>query len=186
MCDREGDKLRSRPRHHVFPERGWVQFLLLMLINERPMYGYEISEELEKRGFVRHGRFETGSLYTILNRMEDHGTLTSEQEESESGRTRRVYNITEKGREYLRTGLEHMLRRKKLLEDMERYYRQHFPDAHPWQERKMYREYGHHWRHCGPRGFMTVDEEVEMLEKAKEHLEAQLANVNARLEKLKK
>jgi len=33
--------------------------------------------------------------------------------------------------------------------------------------------------------FMSVEEEVQMLEKAKEHLEAQMANINARLEKLK-
>ena len=33
--------------------------------------------------------------------------------------------------------------------------------------------------------FMTVEEEIEMLEKAKEHLEAQLKNIDARLEKLK-
>jgi hypothetical protein len=32
---------------------------------------------------------------------------------------------------------------------------------------------------------MSIEEEVEMLEKAKEHLESQLANINARLEKLK-
>ena len=35
------------------------------------------------------------------------------------------------------------------------------------------------------REFMSVDEEIQMLEKAKEHLEAQLKNVNERLEKLK-
>ena len=33
---------------------------------------------------------------------------------------------------------------------------------------------------------MSVQEEVKMLEKVKEHLEAKLANVNERLEKLKK
>ena len=40
----------------------------------------------------------------------------------------------------------------------------------------------------GPRRrriFMSVEEEVQMLEKAKGHLEAQLKNVNERLEKLK-
>ena len=35
------------------------------------------------------------------------------------------------------------------------------------------------------RVFMSVEEEIEMLEKAKEHLETQLKNVNERLEKLK-
>jgi len=40
----------------------------------------------------------------------------------------------------------------------------------------------------GPRRrriFMSVEEEVQMLEKAKERLDAQLKNVNERLEKLK-
>jgi hypothetical protein len=41
---------------------------------------------------------------------------------------------------------------------------------------------GHHCRHGG---IMSLEEEVKMLEKAKEHLEAQLANVNERLLKLK-
>jgi len=35
------------------------------------------------------------------------------------------------------------------------------------------------------RVFMSVEEEIEMLEKAKEHLETQLKNVTERLEKLK-
>ena len=35
------------------------------------------------------------------------------------------------------------------------------------------------------RVFMSVEEEIEMLEKAKEYLETQLKNVNERLEKLK-
>ena len=39
--------------------------------------------------------------------------------------------------------------------------------------------------HRRRRIFMSVEEEVQMLEKAKEHLESQLKNVNERLEKLK-
>ena len=44
------------------------------------------------------------------------------------------------------------------------------------------------WRgahHCGCHGVMSVEEEVQMLEEVKEHLEAQMANVNERLAKLK-
>ncbi|NIN53687.1 MAG: hypothetical protein GTO23_11150 [Nitrososphaeria archaeon] len=43
----------------------------------------------------------------------------------------------------------------------------------------------HHHRMGFRRAFMSVEEEIEMLEKAKEHLEAQLKNINERLEKLK-
>ena len=45
--------------------------------------------------------------------------------------------------------------------------------------------HGHRPRWAGRRIFMSVEEEVEMLEKAKKHLEAQIKNVNERLEKLK-
>ena len=40
-------------------------------------------------------------------------------------------------------------------------------------------------QHHSPRGAMSLEEEVEMLEKVKERLEANLSNVNERLEKLK-
>ena len=119
---------KRRRRHHgPHPERGWVQFLLLMLLNEEPKHGYQLAEELQTRGYVREGRFKPGSLYTILNRMENKEILTSKHEESEAGRPRRVYSITEDGREHLKNGLQYMLRRKKFLDEMEEYYRLHFP-----------------------------------------------------------
>jgi len=111
------------------PERGWVQFLLLMLLNENPMHGYQLNEELEKRKLVREGRFKTGSLYIILNRMEEKGVLSSTQEESDEGRPRRVYSITSEGKAHLKQGLEYMLRRKRFLDDVERYYVRYFPEA---------------------------------------------------------
>ena len=50
----------------------------------------------------------------------------------------------------------------------------------------MYRHHGCHGaHHCGYHGVMSVEEEVQMLEEVKEHLEAQMANVNERLAKLK-
>ena len=68
-------------------------------------------------------------LDTILNRMEERGDLSSTQEFSEEGRTRRVYRVTDEGRRRLKAGLEYMLRRKRLLDELERYYEKHFPDG---------------------------------------------------------
>lgn len=123
-------------RQHPLPERGWVQFLLLMLLNEKPMHGYQLNEELEKRSLVREGRFKTGSLYTILNRMEEKGVLSSNQEESDEGRPRRVYSITSEGRSHLKQGLEYMLRRKRFLDELERYYVRYFSEAQVNGEKK--------------------------------------------------
>jgi len=100
-----------------------------MLLNENPMHGYQLNEELEKRKLVREGRFKTGSLYIILNRMEEKGVLNSTQEESDEGRPRRVYSITSTGKTHLKQGLEYMLRRKRFLDEIERYYVRYFPEA---------------------------------------------------------
>ena len=50
--------------------------------------------------------------------------------------------------------------------------------------RKYWKHHAGHGCGCHP-GFMSVEDEVAMLEKAKEHLETQLGNINERLEKLK-
>jgi DNA-binding PadR family transcriptional regulator len=125
---------RRHIHHGPHPERGWIQFLLLMILNEKPMHGYQLAEELQTRRYVRKGRFKTGSLYTILNRMDKKGILTSVHEESESGRQRRVYSITEEGKFHLKNGLLYMLHRKRFLDEMEEYYRKHFPDPNTNRE----------------------------------------------------
>jgi DNA-binding PadR family transcriptional regulator len=108
------------------PERGWTQFLFLRLIHEKPMHGYQIMEELNSRGFLQQDRLEAGSVYTILRRMEHHGLITSEWEEIATGPDRRVYTITEEGSEILKAGLETMLKRKAVLDDLAAYYSSRF------------------------------------------------------------
>jgi DNA-binding PadR family transcriptional regulator len=98
------------------------------MLNDNPMHGYQLKNEMERHGYVREGRFKTGSLYTILNRMEEHGDLSSTQEQSEEGRTRRIYCVTDEGRSHLKAGLEYMLRRKRFLDKLEEYYKTHFLD----------------------------------------------------------
>lgn len=129
MCYSDGSHdCQHHPSHHrrPLPERGWIQFLLLRLLDEAPMHGYRLMDELESRGYVRSGRFETGSIYTILRRMERHGLLLSTKGESESGRVRRIYRITSMGQEALRRGLENIIRRKKMMDELADYYRERF------------------------------------------------------------
>jgi len=133
FCCGSGCHPKKRVFHHhrPLPERGWIQFLLLGLLYEEPVHGYKLIEEMEDRGYVMPGRFRTGSIYTILNRMEKRGLLSSKQGKSESGRIRRIYTVTSLGRETLKRGLEHMLRRKKLLDELAEYYAKHFQDETP-------------------------------------------------------
>jgi DNA-binding PadR family transcriptional regulator len=83
---------------------------------------------METRGFVESGRFETGSLYTILNRMEKHELLTSVKMKGESGRIRRVYSITEEGEKTLVKGLRSIIQWKKVSDELVDYYETQFND----------------------------------------------------------
>jgi len=75
--------------------RGDIKYILLELLAEEPRHGYELIKELE----ARYGGFwkpSPGSVYPTLQLLEEGGYLTSEQIEG-----RKVYTITETGRELL-------------------------------------------------------------------------------------
>ncbi len=75
--------------------RGDIKYILLTLLAEEPRYGYQLIKELENRysGFYRPS---PGSVYPTLQLLEEGGYLTSEQIEG-----KRVYTITDSGRELL-------------------------------------------------------------------------------------
>jgi len=72
---------------------------LLRLIHARPLWGYKIKREMETKFNVK---LRHGVLYPLLNSLEQRGFLRSEKQE-QAGRARRVYTITKKGKEYIRT-----------------------------------------------------------------------------------
>jgi PadR family transcriptional regulator PadR len=103
-----------------------MQFLFLRMLYERQMHGYQLNEELTKRDFLPLGRMESGSVYTILRRMESRGLVTSDWERAEGGLDRRIYKVTDDGREVLKTWIESVLRRKALMDDLAAFYRRYF------------------------------------------------------------
>ena len=117
----------SHPRN--LPERGWIQFLLLRVLHERPMHGYQLIESMEARRYVQSGRFETGSIYTILKRMEKRGFLSSVKSVGDNGRVRRIYSLTEVGEEALKRGLEGVIQRKAIMDELILYYHQKFGEG---------------------------------------------------------
>jgi PadR family transcriptional regulator PadR len=63
------------------------------------MWGYRIKKEVETNFDVR---LRHGALYPLLNSLETEGFLTS-QKQQQGGRTRKVYTLTNKGKEYVET-----------------------------------------------------------------------------------
>ena len=87
-------------REKLDMRKGSTTVLILSLLTERPMYGYQLAKELASRsGGVFE--FKEGTLYPALHRMEKDGLLTSYWEVVEEGPSRKYYTITEKGQDAL-------------------------------------------------------------------------------------
>lgn len=80
-------------------KRATSPMMTLLLLNEKPMYVYKLSQELERRS---NSTYKMNFLYPVLYRLQQQGYVTEySQEITESHRTRNYYAITDEGREYL-------------------------------------------------------------------------------------
>lgn len=75
--------------------KGSTELLVLSLLQERPLHGYEIIKEIRARsdGRLRVGE---GSLYPLLHRLERDGLVSAEWG-GMAGRDRRYYRLTPRG-----------------------------------------------------------------------------------------
>ena len=71
--------------------------LVLKLLTEREMYGYEIVQVVNER---TDGRFQwrEGTLYPCLHGLEADGMVRSRWQETPGGRKRKYYRITRRGK----------------------------------------------------------------------------------------
>ena len=76
--------------------KGSSDSLLLCLLAQQPMYGYQIIKELENRS-QGYFKFKEGTLYPALHRLEKAGLLLGKWQILPNGRPRRYYHITAKG-----------------------------------------------------------------------------------------
>ena len=80
---------------------GSTSLLLLKLIAERDLYGYEMIELLRLRSNHIFD-LKAGTLYPLLHTLEVNGALYS-YDKTDAGRVRRYYGITRRGAELLST-----------------------------------------------------------------------------------
>jgi PadR family transcriptional regulator PadR len=72
---------------------------LLRMVQAQPQWGYKIKKKVETNF---HIKLRHGALYPMLNSLERKGFLTS-QKQTQGGRARKIYTITDKGKEYLQS-----------------------------------------------------------------------------------
>ena len=80
--------------------KGLAPTLVMELLSSQSMYGYELSEALAKRsnGIFSLGK---GTLYPLLYNLEAKKLVKGKWETTESGRRRRYYSITARGKSHL-------------------------------------------------------------------------------------
>ncbi|PFG17546.1 PadR family transcriptional regulator [Propionicimonas paludicola] len=80
--------------------KGTIPLLVLHLLAQADLYGYQLIKALEQ---ISSGafRFSEGSLYPVLHTLDRDGMLHAYWRQAESGRQRKYYAITDRGRREL-------------------------------------------------------------------------------------
>ena len=81
-----------------------IKYALLGFLNYGPLTGYELKQYLDV-STTHFWHAKLSQIYTTLKRLEEQGSLTSEVEPQADRPDRRVYTITDAGREDLHAWL---------------------------------------------------------------------------------
>ena len=78
-------------------KRGTLEFCILLMIKQKPTYGYEIISTLEKYPILA---VNENTIYPLLRRLQKEELITSSWQEGVEGLpNRKYYSITGKGHE---------------------------------------------------------------------------------------
>ena len=75
--------------------------LVLQLLDERDMYGYELVKEMDKRS-EHHLQIKEGTLYPALHKLEKQAYIEYYWQNQPKGPARKYYRITAEGKEVLK------------------------------------------------------------------------------------
>lgn len=89
-----------------------LDIIILMLLRSKPRWGYEVNIAIRDKFKVY---LSAGTLYPLLHSLEEDGHIQGEWE-SEKGRGRRIYKITESGVSFLQAGERATLELSRLIQ----------------------------------------------------------------------
>ena len=77
-----------------------TSMLLLKLLEEEDMYGYQMIRKLETRSGNVFSLKEV-TMYPVIHALEEEGAVESYEKAAETGRMRKYYHLTRKGQRLL-------------------------------------------------------------------------------------
>ena len=81
-------------------QTGSTTMLLLKLLEEEDLYGYQMIERLQQRSNNIFA-LKAGTLYPLLHSLEERGLVQSYEQTAETGRKRKYYTLTKAGQKML-------------------------------------------------------------------------------------
>lgn len=86
-------------------KKATIEMLLLKMLSEKDMYGYQLAQELKKRSNGDY-TIQEGSMYPILYRLSDQAFITSYEKKVGIRQTRIYYHLEKSGYDYFQDLLE--------------------------------------------------------------------------------
>lgn len=86
-----------------------IRSLILYYLNVKPTHGYEIQKFLQLAGIDNWAKIQSGSIYYALTKLEKDSYVEVLREEKNGARIRKIYTITETGKQELQKDLQQEL-----------------------------------------------------------------------------
>jgi DNA-binding PadR family transcriptional regulator len=90
------------------------ELVVLGLLNQKPMHGYQLHQEIERTRMEIWAEVNLSSIYSTLNRLEQNKMVRAKKERPGKMPERSVYYIAKSGREKLARLLEQVLSDKRI------------------------------------------------------------------------
>ncbi len=111
---------KERPQHGK--KERYIQPSLLLGLHLKPSYGYELIRNIQKFGFVE-GTAPPGMIYRHLHQLEEDGLVFAEWNTEGAGPAKRMYYLTEEGKQMLALWVDYMERQARTLSSFVEQYR---------------------------------------------------------------
>jgi PadR family transcriptional regulator PadR len=122
MSNKKSSSKTSSRRPGSQKAERYMQPSIMMALNLKPSYGYELIQEIQRFGFVE-GTAPPGMIYRHLREMEENGLVRSEWETEGSGPAKRMYQLSEEGQAVLGFWIEYMEKQAGKLLNFVKIYR---------------------------------------------------------------
>jgi PadR family transcriptional regulator PadR len=89
---------------------------ILILLTQQNLHGYSIIQELENKNLFNGEKADNTGIYRTLKVLEDKGLVQSQWELESAGPAKKIYNITEEGRDCLSNWIDTLETYRKTID----------------------------------------------------------------------